>query len=101
MSCPLVTNETKNKTSSREETHKKSIRQINAKITIETGKNAREFGRAFIDSYFQQWNHSGITERMVERGLRSGGETNRFVIEVKSCFMTERKSKSKWGDSKR
>jgi hypothetical protein len=38
---------------------------------------------------------------MIERGLDSGGETNRFVIKDQKLYMTERKSKSKWGDSKR
>ncbi len=38
---------------------------------------------------------------MIERGLNSGGETNRFVIKDQKLYMTDRKSKSKWGDSKR
>ena len=32
--------------------------------------------------------------------MREGGETNRFVIKDQKLYMTERKSKSKWGDSK-
>jgi len=56
---------------------------------------------AWIESDFDPWQKTGITERMIERGLNSGGETNRFVIKDQKLYMTERKSKSKWGDSKR
>ena len=56
---------------------------------------------AWIETDFEPWQQSGITERMIERGLDLGGETNRFVIKDQKLYMTERKSKSKWGDSKR
>ena len=56
---------------------------------------------AWIETDFEPWQQTGITERMIERGLDSGGETNRFVIKDQKLYMTERKSKSKWGDSKR
>ena len=56
---------------------------------------------AWIETDFEPWQQTGITERMIERGLYSGYETNRFVIKDQELYMTERKSKSKWGDSKR
>jgi len=56
---------------------------------------------AWIETDFEPWQQTGITERMIERGLDLGGETNRFVIKDQKLYMTERKSKSKWGDSKR
>ena len=56
---------------------------------------------AWIELDFKPWEKTGITRNMVDKALNSGGETNRFVIFDKKLYMTERKSKSKWGDSKR
>ena len=45
----------------------------------------------------------GITQAGVKRALSlvSHGEVNRYVVKGGKLFMTDIKSRSKWGDSKR
>lgn len=57
--------------------------------------------RSWIQSDLDPWRSTGITAKSVTRALALGTETNRYVIQDGKLFMSEHKSKSKWGDSKR
>ena len=77
-------------------------RDESANLRFKSGCAKRECDlSAWIEADFQPWEESGITKKMIERALNAGGETNRFVIINQKLYMTERRSKSKWGDSKR
>ena len=59
--------------------------------------------RSWIESDLDPWRTTGISAEAVKRAVDAGKgrEINRYVIKDGALFMSEFKSRSKWGDSKR